>query len=176
MIQLAALPLALALSAAAPAQEAPAVEQASVQTVQDEGGSAAATVEEPGFFAKYLPFGFNEGLEPETEENFVLLYISGILGPAFAAGIWLPMVTAGNPADWLMDSIISTIVHWVIWFPCVPIQAAISQLYLNPVATVNLWDYNLKKAKKAGTWKAATNTVRPPSEQELAFAQPSMAF
>lgn len=175
MIQLAVLPLALTLSAATPVDGA-AVEQVSVQTVQDEGGQASATVEEPGFFAKYLPFGFNDGLEPETEENFVLLYISGILGPCLAAGIWLPMITAGNPGDWLIESIISNVIHWIIIFPCVPIQALISYLYLNPVATVNIWDLNLKKAKRAGTWKGATNTVRPPSEQELALATPSMAF
>lgn len=175
MIQLAVLPLALTLSAAAPALDA-SVEQASVETVQDEGGQASATVEDPGFFGKYIPFTFNEGLEPETEENFVLLYLSGVLGPFAAAGVWLPMFTAGNPNEWLVDSIISNIIHWVLWYPCVPIQVPLNVFYLNPVATVNIWDLNLKQAKKAGTWKAATNVVRPPSASELALATPSMAF
>lgn len=176
MIQLAVLPLALTLSAAAPALDT-SVEQASVETVQDEGGEASATVEDPGFFAKYIPFTFNENLEPETEENFVLLYLSGVMGLYFVAGgIWLPMVTAGAPNEWLVDSIISNVIHQILWFPCVPIQGAINALYLNPVAQVNIWDLNLKQAKKAGTWKAATNVVRPPSASELALATPSMAF
>ena len=45
-----------------------------------------------------------------------------------------------------------------------------------PVQTVNTFDRNLKIAKKDGTWKAASNAVRPPNSEELALAQPTMAF
>lgn len=177
MIQLAVLPLALTLSAAAPV-EGPAVERVSVQTVQDEGGQAAATVEEAGFFEKYFPFTFADGLEAETDDNFVVLYLSGFLTTLLLANVWLPMVVVGAPGDFLVEQIIGTVVHYVpcICIPIAPIVILANALYLMPVQTVNTFDRNLKKAKKAGTWKAASNSVRPPNGQELAMAEPAMAF
>ncbi len=179
MIQLAVLPLALALGAATPALDAPAAEQGHVQTVQDEGGQASAAAEEgPGFFEKYYPFTFADNLEPETDENFVVLYISGFATTFALANVWLPMIMLGAPGDFLVEQIIGTIVHYVpvICFPLAPLVVLVNALYLMPVQTVNTFDRNLKLAKKAGTWKAAANTVRPPSEAELALATPSMAF
>lgn len=178
MMQLAVLPLALALSAAAPVSEAP-VEQASVQTAQD-GGAAATAGEGPGFMEKYLPFTFADNLEPETDENFLMLYVSGCFTTCLFANIWLPMVLIGNPGDFLIDQLIGTIVHYVplICVPLAPIILAANALYLMPVQTVNTFDRNLKAAKRDGSWKGkgASNTVLPPNEQGLAMLEPAMAF
>lgn len=176
MIQLAVLPLALTLGAGTPAVDASAVETASIQNVQDTGGQAAA--EEPDFFAKYYPLSFDENLEPEVEENFMLLYLLGT-GILFG-NIWGPMVLIGSPGDMVMDQVISFLVHaapnLIPGVNCILGPATL--FYLLPVATINITDRSLKAAKKAGTWqgKGARNAVRPPNEQELALAEPIMAF
>jgi hypothetical protein len=184
MIQLAVLLPALALSAANPQlQAAPAIvaavaaaDGAAVQNVPDGTGTA----EEPGFVEKYFPLTFTpeEMREPETNENFVMLYLMGT--GIFLANIWGPVVLIGNPDNYLMDSIISTVFHWIPMF--IPVinflYIPVNVFYLSPVATINIFDRNLKNAKRAGTWqgKAADANLVPKAAEVASLGSPVMAF
>lgn len=181
MITSAALVTALAFGAATAEAPAMAPEQAPQTQFAEEGGGEAAAGE-PGFFEKYYPFTFADGLEAETDDNFVLLYVFGV--GWFLANIWGPIILIGNPGDYLIDSIIILVVHIIPaillgWIPLVNLVVwAATFFYLMPVATVNAFDRNLKNAKAAGTWKAAANRkVRPPDRDQMAaVGTPAMAF
>jgi hypothetical protein len=182
MIQLAVLLPALALSAAtSPAQAAtPALVAAvaaedagSVQNVQE----ATGTAEEPGFMEKYFPFTFTpeQAREPETNDNFIILYLSGFLTTMLLANVWLPIVAIGNPDGFIMDQIIGTALHYIPFVICPPvffIMLWANALYLMPVQTVNAFDRNLKAAKRAGTWQGKSADLSPkgPEVDNLAMA------
>jgi hypothetical protein len=184
MIHLAVLLPALALSAANPQLEATSAlvaavaadDGAAVQNVQDAPGS----VEEPGFVEKYFPFTLTpEAMrEPETNDNFVLLYLMGT--GIFLANIWGPIVLIGNPDNYVVDSLISTVLHWIPMF--IPVvnfcYIPANIFYLNPVATINMFDRNLKAAKRAGTWKgkAADANLAPKAAEVASLGSPVMAF
>ncbi|MFZ9886876.1 MAG: hypothetical protein ACO3JL_05170 [Myxococcota bacterium] len=169
MIQVALLPLILAASTANTAVAvAQPGEQSSVQTVADDGKGG----EELGFMEKHYPLSFSKNLEAETDDKFVILYVSGFLTTALLANVWLPILTVGNPGDYLVDALIGTIVHYVpvVCFPLAPLVILANALYLMPVHVVNTFDRNLKQAKKEGSWKAAQHEALQPRTEALAMA------
>jgi hypothetical protein len=149
----------------------PPTEGADAETAATEEATAPAPKEEePGFFSSHYPFGLNDNLEPEVEEDLVVLWLLMAMVGNLAGPLWIPgAIIKEEPSPEYKDD---ALWHW-IWdlgltagsIPCMYsgflcfgygflitaplgiIHLIARSYYFNPVGVINLYDRHLKKAR-----------------------------
>ena len=126
--------------------------------------------EGPGFFAKHYPFGLNDNLEPEVENNLLGIWVLEALLGLYGGPLYVPKLMAdvdpgpeySNEALWLWiwDAVLKIgtvpcafsgvicfgVGIYVSYFAWIAHVLARS-LYFNPVSTINLYDRHIKKTR-----------------------------
>ena len=161
---------------AEPAEQEPA-EAVAPKTVTKQKKPAPAPKAEgsgddegPGFFAKHYPFGLNDNLEPEVENNLAAIWALESLAGFYGGPLYVPKLLAdvdpgpdyNNEALWLWiwDVVLKVgtgpcalsglicfgVGAYVTYFAWIAhILARV--LYFNPVSTINLYDRHIKKTR-----------------------------
>jgi hypothetical protein len=133
--------------------------------------NVAQPVDEPGFFGKYIPFGFPDAPEPEVRAAYIWFFV-GMFVP-FGV-IWVPALVMGAfPDGYIVEAILTYAVHAgiaLILFPtliCPPVFLVLELAngwYLTPVAMIGTFDRSVKAAKRNGTWRPVPGTIPDPSK------------
>ena len=130
-----------------------------------------AAADDVGFFDKYFPLSFADDLEPEIDENLLVIYLLVMLTSSAAGQAWMPPMIVGEPpgmAYW-EDALYNLIIHWAMMVVSIPlvycggigiVLVAVNLLYLFPVSAINLYDRHLKIKRGAGGRAGRAKTQR----------------
>jgi hypothetical protein len=125
-----------------------------IQLVADD----AAGDDEVGFFGAHYPFGLNENLEPEVDENLAVLWILHVAVGTYGGPLWIPQVIVKEDAGeayndealwhWIWDLVLYAVsVPFVYCAGLGTIHMFARWLYFGPVGTINLYDRHLKNVR-----------------------------
>ncbi len=171
------------LSTGATAAELPAAPAApaSVAAEDPAGQGFVRTMKNGGdtsFMDKYFPFSLPDDLEPEVADNVAVLWVLSVFGTGVLAPLWAPAVLTGQgfPEDFVVDLLISDILHLLAQLiPAIGcVLVPLNYLYLCPVATIAIYDRNLK-AERRGS-RTAKQVAPGPSALALADRTAQMAY
>jgi len=165
--------VAIAFTFTAPATASSASTQDLTQPAADTGTETAAAAntapvasgDKLGFVDRYFPLRLPNDLEPEVERNVVLIWVLSItLAPCWSS-LWAPAMLTGQglPDGFFADLLVSGLLHFATHF--IPFVGAViawaNCLYLCPVATIAIYDRNLKRERG----KRVTAGSSPPDDE-----------
>lgn len=144
-------------SSETPAKAAP---RAQDEVADEEAGDGGRNWLAP--VAYYFSLGLDDDLEPEVEDNLIVLWILSALLPYGAA--WGPFVFDEPGDGFLADIIISYAVHslvlqlplvlmvipvlgWIAGPVLLVVGELVNQYYLRPISSINLYSRSLKRAR-----------------------------
>lgn len=125
-----------------------------VHQVADDGAAS----DDVGWFSAHYPFGFNENLEPEVEENLIVLWALNAFVGIYAGPLWIPDAIVKQDAGeaykdealwhWIWDAVLYVGSIPFIYFAGLgAIHLMARAFWFGPVGAINLYDRHLKKAR-----------------------------